>query len=192
MSQLTGILSPFLEKQRTKNLKKYILKNAIDILDIGCGETKLPKILKNQIKSYTGFDILESVTEKNKVNYPKHSFYTQDILKTEIKESKFDYIIMLAFIEHLEYKDVVNLFKKLKQLLKPTGEIILTTPHKKAQKIHELGAKIRLFSKEAAHEHKCFFDKKLLDTLANESNLKVKLYEKFQLGLNQLCIYENT
>ena len=191
MTQITGLMSPFLEKQRLNQVLKVVHGNKIDILDIGCGKTKLPKILKDGINSYTGFDLLKNVIDENKKQFPEHLFYCQDILKFDIKNKRFNYILMLAFIEHLTYSDTKVLFKKLKSLLKPNDKIIITTPHKKTQKIHEFRAKIGFFSNEAAHEHKCFFDKELLYRLAKESDLKIKSYKKFQFGLNQLCIYEN-
>lgn len=190
MSQLTGVLSPFLEKQRLSQLKKYVTDEQNDILEIGCGETRFPEIFKNKIKSYTGFDILENVIEKNKKKFSAHSFYAGNILTADIDGGPFDHIVLLAFIEHLKYSDVVSLFLKLKPLLKKHGTILVTTPHPKAQKIHEFGAKIGLFSKEAAHEHQCFFDKDLLYQLSEESHLRVKQYTPFQFGLNQFCVYE--
>lgn len=192
MSQVTGLLSPLLAEIRLRQIIKHIGGKNINILDIGCSETKIPELLKDKINKYTGIDLLEDVIEINKKKYPKHEFHKKNILGPDFLEGEsFDYIIMGAFIEHLSLEDNITLFNKLRKKLKKEGKIIITTPHEKAEKIHEIGAIISLFSKEAAEEHKCFFDKNLLFYLAEESNLKINTYKKFQFGLNQICIYEN-
>ena len=193
MTQVTGILSPYLAKKRLKHILKSITKTSVDILDIGCGETEIPKIIQDKIKSYTGIDLLKSVIYKNKKTYPNHTFIYGNIFDIELPtQFSFDYIILSALIEHLEYSENLKLFRKLKPLLKSNGLIILTTPHKKTKKIHEIGARIGLFSKEASHEHKCFFTKKILEKLAKETGFKIKKYKTFQLTLNQICHYTHS
>ena len=70
------------------------------------------------------------------------------------------------------------------------GIIFLTTPTKMAKPVLEFLAFIRLVDKENIREHKHYWTKKEIYHLANESGFKVKKYKKFQLGFNQLVVFE--
>ena len=100
--------------------------------------------------------------------------------------TRYDNIIMSAFIEHLD--DPVDILKELNQLLTTNGKIIITTPSHEAKRILDLGSKIKLFSREAFQEHKDHLSKESLVNLLNEAGLDLIHYEKFEFGFNQLVV----
>lgn len=79
---------------------------------------------------------------------------------------------------------------KVMPFLRKEGRIILTTPHRTARSIHELGSVIGIFSREAAREHNSFFDKSCLESLASELGMRMTRYERFQFGLNQIAVMQ--
>jgi len=175
-----GILSPFLKNQRYKITSKEI-ESKRKVLDIGCGKGDL----KNRLIDcdYFGIDL--------KKRWPTDSknLFICDISKTipkQLTNEKFDCIVALAIIEHL--KEPKKFLANIKTLLAPSGKIILTTPHPLGRKIHDFGAKIGIFSKEAAEEHEKFLARDDFIKLSKENNLRVTKYKRFLLGLNQLVV----
>ena len=66
----------------------------------------------------------------------------------------------------------------------------MTTPHPMGDTIHDIGAKMRLFSKKAHEEHKLLLDYKLLSDLLIENPLKISKYKRFLFLMNQLFVLE--
>src|SRR6267154_795600 len=95
-----GRLSPFLERQRITQALRFIPPNS-DILDVGCGRAKLLSHLSS-VHTYVGLDVLDEVVEENRKQYPQHRFFRIDVEQGILPtEGKFNIIIMLAIVEHL-------------------------------------------------------------------------------------------
>ena len=101
-------------------------------------------------------------------------------------EGEFDLIVLLAVIEHVP--DPVELLGRLRGLLGPEGRIVMTTPHRRAAWLHTLGAKIRLFSREASDEHETLFDLAMMHSAAGRAGLAIDRYRRFLFGVNQLFV----
>ena len=184
--QITGVLSPLLEKWRMNKIKKYLA--GYKILDFGCGYGKLASVLTE--KEYTGIDRDKEIIEFAKVNNAERwnaKFYSLD--EFENKNYKFDTVVLSAVIEHLDYP--VQTLMELKKYLNDGGRIIITTPSPKANKILAIGSKFKLFSKEALEEHKDLLSKSDFLGISKEIGLTLEHYETFEFGLNQLAIYKN-
>ncbi len=184
--QITGIMSPLLEKWRLSKVLQHI--NGNKILDYGCGCGKLASNLED--KEYVGVDINENIIETARNTYVKHNntrFYT--LKEFEKVESEFDCIVLSAIIEHLE--NPIEKIIQFKKMLSKEGIIIITTPTSQANQILEVGAHFRLFSKEAVDEHDELLDKNDFIQISKISSLILEKYERFELGLNQLVVYRN-
>lgn len=183
--QITGVLSPLLEKGKMNKIKKYLA--GYKILDFGCGYGKLAMLPE---KEYVGIlidkEIIESAKEIN-AKRKKVKFYSLD--EFENKNCMVDTIILAAVVEHLE--DPVQTLMKLKEHLQNGGLMIITTPTLKAIKILAIGSKFKLFSKEALEEHKDLLSKSDFLGISKEIGLKLEHYETFEFGLNQLVVYRN-
>ena len=152
--QITGLLSPLLEKWRMSKIRKYATGDKI--LDFGCGYGKLATMLPE--KEYVGIDIDKKVIESAKeVNAERKNakFYSLD--EFENKNCKFDTVVLAAVIEHLE--NPVQTLIKLQKYLQDGGLMIITTPTPKANKILMIGSKFKLFSREALEEHQDLLNK---------------------------------
>ena len=178
MSQIKGLLSPLLESWRMKKASKFIVPGSV--LDLGCGEGELLKFI-NPVK-YLGIDCdVSGLNSEGNIEF-RHAYITESLGL----EGRFDNIVMLAIIEHLDNPEMV--LKKLVGNLSENGRIIITTPGPLAQFIHALGAKVGLFDRDARKEHKVAFGKEGLYWLAGGVGLKVTHYSSFEFGLNNLIV----
>lgn len=175
-----GLLSPFLRKQRITAVKPYLTGR---VLDVGCGAGVLAEWVDPQ--DYLGVDIDGVSLDKARNANPLHRFSTTLPAAGE----KFDTITALAVIEHV--KSPVDFLVMLSACLEesPDSKIVCTTPHLLLGWAHTAGAKLGLFSRHANEEHEILFDKKKLISVALTAGLKLVLYKRFLLGVNQLAIF---
>lgn len=177
-----GVLSDYLKRRRYAAVVEEIAGDKRLVLDIGCGEGGFKNFLP-KTASYFGLDVKSN---KNK------NIFACDVTKgfpLKVSNMKFDYIISLAFVEHI--KDVASFLGRCKKVLKDDGKIVITTPHPIGRKVHEIGAALGLFSKEAAEEHEKFLNKRDLDKICSIVGLKVGKYKRFLFGFNQLFVIKN-
>jgi len=163
MINTSTFLEIFLQNYRFKMIKPYLIG---DVLDFGGNQGELKKLVKGKYLV---------------VNYD-HS---------TMENTHFDTIVSLAVIEHISIKKVFKIFKKFQIILNKGGRIFLTTPTKMAKPILESWAFIRIVDKENIAEHKHYWNKKEIYNLAKKTGFVVKKYKKFQIGFNQLAIFEH-
>ena len=97
------------------------------VLDAGCGTGELAGLIaKRGVKRVVGIDYSKDAIAVAQKNWkaPNLEFFQKDI--NQIKE-KFDIIVSLGTLEHLDEPFVV--LKKLKNLLNPSGSLIITCPN---------------------------------------------------------------
>ena len=101
MSQVKGLLSPVLARQRMKAAKRFIKEGSV--LDIGCGEGKLLEYIKDGVP-YLGLDINSDCirkAERMQKNRNNAEFRATGLDRDPRLNRKFDNIVLLAVIEHL-------------------------------------------------------------------------------------------
>jgi 2-polyprenyl-3-methyl-5-hydroxy-6-metoxy-1,4-benzoquinol methylase len=186
MSQIKGLISPFLEKQRMKIARRFVKKGSV--LDVGCGEGKLLEYISEGLP-YLGLDVdaacIQNATniwkQRNNVEFRAVSLYEDPKVN-----QKFDNIVLLAVIEHMVNPD--KYLNGLKDYLEADGRMIITTPGPFAEKILRFGSRLGLFDREAQKEHKKIFGRKDLYESAARAGLKVDYYSTFEFGLNQITV----
>ncbi len=152
-----------LQNLRFKKVLKY-LKG--DVLDFGGNNGELSAYVKG---SYT------------LVNYDHSPMY----------HKKFDTIVLLAVVEHIEVPEVHEIFKKFKNALQPDGCIFLTTPTPASKNILEMLAWLHILDKQNIEEHKHYWNKEELAFLAQDAGFEMVEYKKFQFGFNQYAIMKH-
>ena len=162
--ELVGrIILPITKHLRAINAEKY-MKPAERHLDIGCGDGYF--LRRSECEERYGLDRLLGDEVRDKLDF---------------SDSYFDYVTMLAVIEHLPQPE--NIFKEVSRVLKPGGHFIITTPRKSAELL------IRIYVKNIDEEHESYFDydriKKLVGTMFD-----IVGYHKFIFGLNQTFCLE--
>lgn len=156
-------LERFLQDYRFRMARPYLIG---DVLDFGANDGELGKLVTGK---YTI------------VNYD-HS---------PLDGARVDSIVTLATIEHLYPNDVYEVFGKFKNCLKDGGRIFLTTPTKMAKPILETLAFLGVVGKDNIAEHKHYWSKADIFALAEKTGFSVTRYRKFQLGVNQLAVFEH-
>ena len=102
------------------------------ILDLGCGNGRLYKILKNKEIEYTGVDISKKLIEIAKKELSDQEstqpkFFVGDALNLLLKNHEFDIIFAIAFLHHIPSKTLqLRVLKNCFKVLKENGLIILS------------------------------------------------------------------
>lgn len=175
-----GLLSPWLRKQRFKAALPHLKGR---VLDFGCGSGMLAAFVDTDF--YLGVEVDESSLQQACSNYPAHHF----IPKLPDSEEKFDSIVSLAVIEHVN--DPADFLSRLAGYLNPapSSRVVITTPYPSVDWIHDLGAKIGLFSKHANEEHEDLLDRSKLEKAGLNAGLKMVTYQRFLFGANQVAVF---
>ncbi len=109
---------------RKKIVEKLIKRKNSYILDIGCGPAEILENLKEV--HYYGFDV-----NKNYINFAKKKYKDKGIFrctkfnsKKIDKKIKFDYILLLGLLHHLDDKQSSFLISEIKKVLKKNGVLL--------------------------------------------------------------------
>jgi len=91
------------EKSRKEIVTKYLdIKSGMSILDVGCGPGDLLPFLPNAVE-YVGFDFENSYIEKARKRFGEQgSFVCEDVTRFDFGEKKFDRVIIIGVLHHLE------------------------------------------------------------------------------------------
>lgn len=163
MLDSSRFIDKFLQNRRFKQVRPFLIG---DVLDFGGNRGELRKFVRG------GY--LE-------VNYD-HSV---------MDNARYDTVVCLAVIEHIDMPEVFRIFCKFKNILKNNGRIFLTTPSRAAKPILEFMAFLGIIDKASLAEHKHYWRKKEIYALAEKTGFVIKKYKKFQLGFNQLAVLEH-
>jgi 2-polyprenyl-3-methyl-5-hydroxy-6-metoxy-1,4-benzoquinol methylase len=180
--QVSGRLSPFLRRRRLAAARPHVARGRI--LDFGCGVGALAGHVDPA--RYLGVDLDPASIAAARARHPAHTFLTLEEFEAGGPWGAFHVIAALALLEHLE--DPAGWLRSMGRRLAPSGEIVLTTPRPSLRWAHELGARLGLFSREAADEHKAFIDPPAMRSLAATAGLRVQDARSFLWGCNQLFV----
>lgn len=165
------MLRDYIKQKRVSVAKQYVEDSKRKLLlDIGCDDNSF----------IDQFEYLQTIgIDKNMGHYIERDLNFED--------NKFDYITMLAVIEHLEYP--VDVIKECYRVLKKGGLLIITSPFDNVlfDLIHN-----RLYTKEEFEDegfHIQSFNKTSMNAIT-DSLFYLKEYKLFELGFNQVFVYE--
>jgi SAM-dependent methyltransferase len=117
------------------NIKQLLTINRVSgakLIDVGCGRGQTTKELA-AFGEVTGVDISSVAVEACQKRYPNISFSTANILDPEwITEHtrEFDVVVSTEVIEHIPKEQQQLYVHHLRELLRPGGLLILTTPNR--------------------------------------------------------------
>lgn len=109
-------------------ISNYIDNHAVH-LDYACGPGSLIGNYLNSDQLY-GVDI-----SMNQINYAKTkygklgNFYTNENFKKDEYKNYFDSISAIGLLEYLTDEEIIDLLHDFYQMLKPQGELLITTPN---------------------------------------------------------------
>jgi 2-polyprenyl-3-methyl-5-hydroxy-6-metoxy-1,4-benzoquinol methylase len=159
-------------------LKK--VENGARVLDVGCGNGRLLKILAEQQVKYVGVDQSESLIKICQEKYPEYKFAVEDILNLgNLSDYDFDYVFCIAVLHHLPSADLrLQALKQLKNKIKANGKIVLTVwnmwPQEKYRKMIYKFTLLKFFGR-----FKADFGDVLFDWRAPNSQMSKRYYHMF-------------
>jgi len=161
------------------------IPEGVKILDIGTTDGQLFRHLKHRIKAGLGIDPLLSETVVCDRYRLMPGRFPDQIPRSE----KFDAITFLAVLEHLP-KDVVQRCGQIcSSLLRPGGCVIITVPSKYVDTILMILKWLKLVDAHTLGEHHGF-NVSMINEIFSNSLFKLIYKEKYQLGLNNLFVYQ--
>lgn len=98
------------------------------VLDVGCGNGRLLRALKDKNIKYLGVEPSEGLLVEARNEFPDQKFTVGNILDLgSVPEYDFDYVASIAVIHHLPGADLrIQALKQLKNKIKKDGVIIVT------------------------------------------------------------------
>ena len=114
---------------RNSIIKKNIKKSNLKILDIGCGPAQILEHIPQC--DYYGYDIDRRFIQyaKKKYHQKNYHFYCKKFNKTELKKlPKFDFIIFFGILHHLSNKEVHEILKLCKKIMKKNSKLLTEDP----------------------------------------------------------------
>ncbi len=176
-------------------LPLYIFESGLpDVLEIGCSNGKLYRLLKKMGFSgnYTGIDLPDYIITKNKINHPECNWYKGNTYKMPFKNNSFDIVFSLYVLEHLVYPEKA-LIEQMR-VTKLNGKIVLVFP--------DFVSSGRLGSQQLGYSPGTFKTKikkgRLLDALISLYDSRIRLpnelkkavlkYGKFPINISPICL----
>ena len=109
------------------NLFKQYINDGDRILDVGCGNGRLIKIMQDKQVDYLGIDNSENLIKLAREQYPEYKFSCQDITELQADDQKYDVVFLVGVLHHvpsakLRGQTLQNIYK----LLKPGGHVLMT------------------------------------------------------------------
>jgi len=101
-----------------------ILKDCNKVLDVGCGDGLLLKLLPQAV----GLDVSKKALEIARKRGIKNEIVVADARKMPFKDNEFDGVAVLDVIEHLYPEDTDKVLSEIKRVAKPKAKIVLITP----------------------------------------------------------------
>ena len=155
MTRGKGLLEPMLADLRAQRANKLIPSDLRSgrILDIGCGS--FPYFLAHTAFAEK-FAIDQIPLPQQTASELKIESFTLDLEiepRLPFEDNYFEAVTLLAVVEHLDPALMAKLFKEIYRVLKPNGQVILTTPAAWSDGLLKFMAQVGLVSAEEIHEH---------------------------------------
>jgi len=176
-------LDVYLQNVRISKAKQFV-KSGDVVLDIGSHDGVMFEQFQGLIKKGVGIDpsLSKVINEKNYTLIPG---FFPDVCPPE----KFDMITMLAVLEHIPTDKQKQLAKDCFMFLNKGGRVVITVPSPQVDMILDVLTSLKIIDGMAVHEHYGFKPKDTLN-IFEASDFKLLHKESFQLGLNNLFVFE--
>ena len=182
-----NILDKIISFIRNYELLKDKRLNGKSIIDFGCG-SDFQAISKRYTETSKAvlIDLYGDDFTKNNIKFINYNNNLNKI-DIELKNEKFDIIILAAVIEHLDNPEVI--IKYLKKFLNKNGYFLLTAPSIYSKPILEFMAfKLNIINADLVKEHKRYYNKHEYIDLAKKTESNLINFKYFLLGMNTIAI----
>ncbi len=117
-------------EDRTNIVANIIDYNNKKILNIGFGPLNLENKLYNNFNHgiWEGIDISRKSVSKANSKYPNFKFTVGSIINYPLKKASYDIVLALEVLEHISYRDIFAVLRKVNSSLVKNGLFIVSVP----------------------------------------------------------------
>ena len=176
-------LDRLLQRWRIRRAALFI-PNGARLLDIGCADGTLYRMLKPRLGSYVGIDpgLAKSVTEEN------YRLLAGSFPDDFPQISAFDVITMLAVVENLSSDKQDQVIEACVQNLATDGVIIVSTPSPIVDRMLWMMKAVGVVDGMSLDDH-YGFETEAVPQVFDHQELEYVLHQPFELGLNHLFVF---
>lgn len=178
------LLDRFIQRQRIRRAVRWIDDDA-RVLDVGCFDATLFESLGKKLARGVGLDPMLD----KEVEGPRWRLLRGRLPAGRSLEGPFDAITMLAVLEHVPECDLPALAAEVQALLAPSGRLILTVPEPAVDRVLTVLRALHLIDGMSLEEHHGFRTA-ATRALFEGAGLRLLVHDRFQLGLNNLYVFE--
>jgi 2-polyprenyl-3-methyl-5-hydroxy-6-metoxy-1,4-benzoquinol methylase len=177
-------LDRFLQRWRIKKVRPF-LRAGDRVLDIGSVDGVMFDQIPNLSPKCFGID----PTLKSPISTPKYELVPGFFPRDMPSKDKFDAITMLAVLEHFPTSGHGSLAAGCANYLRAGGRLIITVPSPAVDHILKVLTALRLIHGMSLEEHHGYA---VSDTqkIFSPPAFELLKHERFQLGLNNLFVFE--
>jgi 2-polyprenyl-3-methyl-5-hydroxy-6-metoxy-1,4-benzoquinol methylase len=181
-------LDRFLQRWRIAKTRPFIAKGA-RVLDIGCSDGALFRQLAERIGTGVGIDY-DLETRLEQANVERGVEWIMGTFPEALaSRDPFDVITLLAVLEHVPRERQAIVARGCARHLKPGGTLLITTPEPVVDRILDALKFFRLIDGMSLEEH-YGFEPGETPAIFTSHGLRLREWRKFQLGLNNLFVFE--
>jgi hypothetical protein len=178
----SGFLEGMLSEWRGRVLRRHIgACGSGVVVDIGCGG--MPQLLLS-LPAQTRIGIDQLFVAGPHERYARVQAQLKTTCAIPLRDGSADCALLLALLEHLDLAAVGHTLRETFRVLKPGGQIALTTPHALSDSLLRLMASLNMVSSQEIDEHQTRFTRRLLRRCLAGAGFGSITVGGFQLGLN--------
>jgi len=175
----------FLQRWRINKVRPYLSQGS-RVLDIGCFDGVLSKQVTG-LGEYVGIDPdTESQVQNEKAQIIKGWF------PNDLPDARpFDAITMLAVLEHIPTEQQKPFAENCAKYLKAGGYLLITVPSPIVDRILDVLMFLKIVDGMETEQH-YGFDVRQTPSIFSSAGLRLIAARKFQVGLNNLFVFQKT
>ncbi len=154
---------------RVKGMTEFIklLPKKARVLDVGSAGGRDAKIFLSKGFEVVGIDLVDSYLQAARRQAPKAKFIKMDVRKLKFPRSYFDAIWACAVLVHVYKKDLPQVLKGFRRVLKAGGQLHVSM--KKGKGIKKVAEKLSLYNKRIF----IYFSKIELEKLVRKAGFRI-------------------
>jgi 2-polyprenyl-3-methyl-5-hydroxy-6-metoxy-1,4-benzoquinol methylase len=177
-------LDRFIQRRRLRQATRWI-RSGSRVLDVGCFDGALFEALGERLVEGLGLDPLL----EREIRGPRWRLVRGRLPGAPESAGPFDAVTLLAVLEHVPESDLPGLAAEIRRLLVPGGRLVLTVPEPAVDRVLAVLAGLRLIDGMSLEEHHGF-EAARTRSLFEGAGLRLVVHRRFQLGLNNLYVFE--